>query len=95
MILKEMESQDGSLTDLEIIKKVKIFKWLLTFLKLSLERILKECTKLRLTEVSDTNGDSELEVNILRPLAEEEPLLVSKERKNDHLFIYIFLLLIK
>lgn len=83
MIQKDMESQNGSSTELEIIKKEKIFKWLQTFFKPNSEKILKDFIKLNVTEVSDTNGVSELEVNILKQPAEEEPQSVSKERRND------------
>ena len=45
--------------------------------------MLKGCLKSDAIAVSGTNGDSKSEDNILRPLVEEEKLLVSKERKND------------
>lgn len=83
MIQKDMESQNGSPTELEIIKKEKIFKWLQTFFKPNSEKILKDFIKLNVTEVSDTNGVLELEVNILKQPAEEEPQSESKERRND------------
>lgn len=83
MILKEMEFQDGSSTESEIIKKEKICKWLQTFLKPSSEKILKDFIKLNVTEVLDTNGVLELEVNILKQQAEEAQPSVSRERRND------------
>jgi len=83
MILKGTVSLDGSLTELEIIKKVKISKWLQIFFKLNLEKIFKDFIKLKLIGVSGTSGGLELEVNILKLQAEEVLLSVSKEKRND------------
>ena len=79
-----MESQDGSLTELEITDKVKIFKLLLTFFKQNSEKMLKDYIKLKPTEVLDIDGVSELEVNILRLQAVEVQQSVLKERRNDY-----------
>jgi|694.fasta_scaffold122734_1 hypothetical protein len=79
-----MESQDGSLTELEITEKVKIFKLLLTFFKQNSEKMLKDYIKLKPTEVLDIDGVSELEVNILRLQAVEVQQSVLKERRNDY-----------
>ena len=76
MILKDMEFQDGFLTESEIIKKAKIFKWLLMFLKLSSEKIFSAYSKLELIEVLDINGDLKLEDNIQKlPGVEVEQLV--------------------
>lgn len=83
MIQKETESQNGSLTEWEIIKKEKICKWLQTSFKPNSEKILKDFIKLNVTEVLDTNGVLESEVNILKPQEEEAQQSVSKERRND------------
>jgi hypothetical protein len=79
-----MESQDGSLTELEITEKVKIFKLLLTFFKQNSEKMLKDCIKLKPTEVLDIDGVSELEVNILRLQVVEVQQSVLRERRNDY-----------
>ena len=79
-----MESQDGSLTELEITEKVKIFKLLLTFFKQNSEKMFKDYIKLKPTEVLDIDGVSELEVNILRLQAVEVQQSVLKERRNDY-----------
>jgi len=84
MTLKDTEFQDGSLTELEITEKAKISKSHLTFLKLNSEKTSKDYIKLKLTEVLDTDGVSELEVNTQRPQAVEVQQSVSKERRNDH-----------
>jgi hypothetical protein len=78
-----MESQDGSLTEIKISKKVKIFKSHPIFLKQNSEKISKDCTRSDVTKVLDTNGDLKSEVNTLKLLVEEEKLSVSKERKSD------------
>lgn len=83
MIQKDMESQDGSSTELKITNKEKIFKLLLTFFKPNSEKIFRDYIKLKPTEVSDTDGDSELEVNTLKQPAVVEQLLEYKER-NDY-----------
>jgi hypothetical protein len=44
---------------------------------------LKDYTKSDVIKVSDTNGDSKLEVNTPKLPVEEERPLVLKERKND------------
>ena len=74
MTHKDTEFQDGSLTELEITEKVKIYKLPLTFLKLNLEKILKDYIRLKPTEVLDIDGVSELEANILRQQAVEVQL---------------------
>ena len=79
-----MESQDGSLTELEITEKVKIFKLLLTFFKQNSEKMLKDYIKLKPTEVLDIDGDLELEVNILKPPVVEVQQSESKEKRNDY-----------
>jgi len=84
---KDTESQDGSLTEIKISKKVKISKSHLTFFKLNLEKISKDYIKSDVTKVLDINGVLKLEVNTLKPPAEEEKQLVSKERKSDFIFI--------
>lgn len=89
MTLKDMVSQDGSLTDKKIIKKERIFKSHQTSFKLNSERILKDYTKSDATKVLDTNGVSKLEVNILKQLVEEERLSVYKERKSDFINLSI------
>jgi hypothetical protein len=78
-----MEFLDGSSTESEITEKVKIFKWPPTFSRPNSERILKDFIKSKPTEVSDTDGVSESEVNTLRLPAVVESLLVWKERKSD------------
>jgi len=83
MIPKDTEFQDGSLTEIKISKKVKIFKLLLTSFKQNLEKILKDFIKSDVTRVSDTNGVLKSEANTLRQQVEEEKLLVLKERKSD------------
>ena len=83
LTLKDMEFQNGSLTETKIIRKERISKLLPTSFKPSLEKILKECIKSDATEVADINGDSKLEVNILKLLDVLEELLVYKERKSD------------
>lgn len=83
MTQKDMESQDGSLTESKITNKEKIFKLLLTFLKPNSEKIFRDYIKLKPTEVSDTDGDSELEVNTLKQPAVVEQQLEYKER-NDY-----------
>lgn len=83
MTQKDMESQDGSLTESKITNKEKIFKLLLTFFKPSLEKIFRDYIKLKPTEVSDTDGDSELEVNTLKQPVVVEQQLEYKER-NDY-----------
>ena len=75
---------DGSLTELKITEKARISKSPQTSFKPNLEKMLKDFSKLKLTEVSDTDGVLELEVNILKLLVVVVSLLVSKERRNDH-----------
>ncbi len=79
-----MEFQDGSLTELEIIEKVKISKLLLTFSKPNSEKMLKDYIRLKPIEVLDIDGDLELEVNILKPPAVEVQQSESKEKRNDY-----------
>ncbi len=83
MIPKEMASQDGSSTESKITEKERICKLLPTSFKPNLERILKDCIKSKPTEVSDTDGVLELEVNTQRPQAVVEQQSESKERRND------------
>ena len=54
---------------------------------------MKDYIKSDVTKVSDINGDLKLEDNTQKLLAEEEKLLVSKERKNDYVYISNFLFL--
>jgi hypothetical protein len=84
MTQKDTEFQDGSLTELEIIEKVKISKLLLTFLKQNSEKMLKDYIRLKPIEVLDIDGDLELEVNILKPPVVEVQQSESKEKRNDY-----------
>jgi hypothetical protein len=62
-----------------------------TFFKPNLEKILKDYIKSDVTKVLDINGVLKLEVNTLKPPAEEEKQLVSKERKSDFILYLIFI----
>ena len=77
-----MEFLDGSSTESEITEKVKIFKWPPTFSRPNSERILKDFIKSKPTEVSDTDGALESEVNTLRLPAVVVLLWVWKERRK-------------
>ena len=90
LILKDMEFQNGSLTETKIIKKERIFKSHPTSSKLNSEKTLKECIKSDVTGVADINGDSRLEDSILRLLDVLEKLLVYKERKNDRRYSNLY-----
>jgi hypothetical protein len=79
-----MESLDGSSTELKITKKERTCKLPPTFSKPNSEKILKDCTRSKPTEVSDTDGVSESEVNTPRQPAVVEAQLVWKERKSDY-----------
>lgn len=52
-----MEFLDGFLTESEIIRKVKIFRWPLMFFKPNLEKMFNVSSKSELIEVLDINGD--------------------------------------
>ena len=86
-IQKDTESQDGSSTDKRITRKERTSKSLLTSFKPNSEKTSKDCTRWDVTRVLDTNGDLRSEVNTPRPPVEEEKLSVSKERKNDLLYV--------
>lgn len=83
MILKDTVSPDGSSTEFVTIKKARIFKWPLTSSKPNSERISKDYIKSKPTEVSDTSGVSESEVNTLKQPAVVVQLWVYKEKRND------------
>lgn len=90
MTQKDTEFPGGSLTELEITEKERTFKLLPTFSRPNSERISKDFIKSKPTEVSGTDGVSESEVSTPRQPAEEESLLVSKERKSDHSIRLLF-----
>ena len=79
-----MVSLDGSSTELKITEKERTCKLLLTFSKPSSEKMSRDYTRSKLTEVSDTDGALECEVNTPKPQDVVESLWVWKERRNDY-----------
>ena len=78
-----MEFLDGSSIELKITDKARICKLLPIFSKQNLEKMSKDFIKLKPTEVLDTDGVSELEVNTPKPQVVVEAQSVSKEKRND------------